>query len=87
MRAPSAASPPHECQIGRPTPVALQLRFYEDWGLITSERASSGYRRFPRAVLRRVACIVFAQRIGLTLEEIGTELGKLPADRIPTRRD
>ena len=63
------------------------LRFYEERGLITSERAGSGHRRFPRAVLRRVAFIVFAQRIGLTLEEIATELAKLPADRIPTRSD
>ena len=63
------------------------LRFYEQQGLITSERAGSGHRRFPRAVLRRVAFIVFAQRIGLTLEEIGAELAKLPADRIPTSRD
>jgi MerR family redox-sensitive transcriptional activator SoxR len=31
--------------------------------------------------------IVFAQRIGLTLEEIGSELAKLPADRVPTRSD
>jgi MerR family transcriptional regulator, redox-sensitive transcriptional activator SoxR len=63
------------------------LRFYEGRGLITSERAGSGHRRFPRAVLRRVAFIVFAQRIGLTLEEIARELAKLPADRVPTRRD
>jgi MerR family transcriptional regulator, redox-sensitive transcriptional activator SoxR len=63
------------------------LRFYEERGLITSERAGSGHRRFPRAVLRRVAFIVFAQRIGLTLEEIAVELAKLPADRIPTRSD
>ena len=63
------------------------LRFYEDRGLITSERAGSGHRRFPRAVLRRLAFIVFAQRIGLTLEEIAIELAKLPADRIPTRSD
>jgi MerR family redox-sensitive transcriptional activator SoxR len=63
------------------------LRFYEERGLITSERAGSGHRRFPRAVLRRLAFIVFAQRIGLTLEEIGTELARLPADRIPTRND
>ena len=63
------------------------LRFYEERGLITSERAGSGHRRFPRAVLRRVAFIVFAQRIGLTLEEIAIELAKLPADRIPTRSD
>src|SRR5262249_57078816 len=40
-----------------------------------------------RSVLRRIAFIVFAQRIGLTLEEIGEELAKLPAARIPTRRD
>jgi MerR family redox-sensitive transcriptional activator SoxR len=63
------------------------LRFYEDLGLITSERAGSGHRRFPRPVLRRIAFIVFAQRIGLTLEEIGGELAKLPPDRAPTRRD
>jgi len=63
------------------------LRFYEQRGLITSERAGSGHRRFPRAVLRRVAFIVFAQRIGLTLDEIAIELAKLPADRIPTRSD
>lgn len=66
---------------------ASALRFYEDRGLITSERAGSGHRRFPRAVLRRIAFIVFAQRIGLSLDEIGAELTKLPGDRAPTRRD
>ena len=66
---------------------ASALRFYEQRGLITSERAGSGHRRYPRSVLRRVAFIVFAQRIGLTLDEIGTELAKLPPDRAPTRRD
>jgi MerR family redox-sensitive transcriptional activator SoxR len=63
------------------------LRFYEERGLIRSERAGSGHRRYPRAVLRRIAFIVFAQRIGLTLEEIGAELAKLPPDRAPTKRD
>src|SRR5881409_3776344 len=63
------------------------LRFYEERGLIASERAGSGHRRYPRAVLRRIAFIVFAQRIGLTLEEIGAELAKLTADRVPTRSD
>ena len=66
---------------------ASALRFYEERGLITSQRAGSGHRRFPRAVLRRIAFIVFAQRVGLTLEEIGAELAKLPPDRAPTRRD
>src|SRR5687768_3460663 len=63
------------------------LRFYEERGLITSERAGSGHRRYPRPVLRRIAFIVFAQRVGLTLDEIGSELSKLPPDRAPTRRD
>jgi MerR family transcriptional regulator, redox-sensitive transcriptional activator SoxR len=63
------------------------LRFYEERGLISSERASSGHRRFNRPVIRRVAFIVFAQRVGLTLDEIGEELSKLPADRVPTRQD
>ncbi len=66
---------------------ASALRFYEERGLIRSERAGSGHRRYPRAVLRRIAFIVFAKRIGLTLDEIGEELSKLPPDRAPTRRD
>jgi MerR family redox-sensitive transcriptional activator SoxR len=63
------------------------LRFYEERGLIASERAGSGHRRYARPVLRRIAFIVFAQRIGLTLDEIGAELAKLPPDRAPNRRD
>lgn len=75
-------------EISRRSGVASSaLRFYEERGLITSERAGSGHRRFPRSVLRRVAFIVFAQRIGLSLDEICAELAKLPTDRIPTRRD
>src|SRR3954447_3764307 len=64
---------------------ASALRFYEQRELIASERAGSGHRRYPRSVLRRVAFIVFAQRIGLTLDEIGAELAKLPPGRAPTR--
>jgi MerR family redox-sensitive transcriptional activator SoxR len=66
---------------------ASALRFYEERGLIESERAGSGHRRYPRPVLRRIAFIVFAQRVGLTLDEIGEELSKLPPDRVPTRRE
>jgi MerR family redox-sensitive transcriptional activator SoxR len=66
---------------------ASALRYYEERGLIRSERAGSGHRRYRRAVLRRIAFIVFAQRIGLSLAEIGDELDKLPGDHAPTRRD
>jgi MerR family transcriptional regulator, redox-sensitive transcriptional activator SoxR len=63
------------------------LRYYEERGLITSVRGGAGHRRYARPVLRRIAFIVFAQRVGLTLDEIGNELAKLPPDRAPTRRD
>ena len=63
------------------------LRFYEERGLVTAERTPSGHRRYPRSVLRRVAFIVFAQRVGLTLDEIRAELDRLPEGRVPTRGD
>jgi MerR family redox-sensitive transcriptional activator SoxR len=75
-------------EISRRSGVASSaLRFYETRGLIRSERSGAGHRRFPRAALRRIAFIVFAQRVGLSLEEIGEELAKLPAQRTPTGRD
>lgn len=66
---------------------ASALRFYEDRGLIHSQRTGSGHRRYPREVLRRVAFIVFAQRMGLSLDEVGVELAKLPENRVPERAD
>jgi MerR family transcriptional regulator, redox-sensitive transcriptional activator SoxR len=66
---------------------ASALRFYEERGLIRSERAGSGHRRYPRAVLRRIAFLVFAQRVGLSLDEIAAELVKLPQDHAPEGQD
>lgn len=66
---------------------ASALRFYEQRGLIASERTGAGHRRFPRAVLRRIAFIVFAQRIGLSLEEISEIVARLPLNRVPERAD
>ena len=63
------------------------LRFYEAEGLIHAERNDSGHRRYSRAVIRRVAFIVFAQKIGLSLDEIRAELAKLPSNRVPDRAD
>jgi MerR family redox-sensitive transcriptional activator SoxR len=75
-------------EISRRSGVAASaLRFYEERGLIKSQRSGAGHRRFPRAELRRIAFIVFAQRVGLSLEEIGAELAKLPASRAPTGKD
>lgn len=72
---------------GRTGVATSALRFYEERGLIHSERNVSGHRRYARAVARRVAFIVFAQRVGLTLEEIRGELDKLPTDRVPGSED
>lgn len=63
------------------------LRFYEERGLITSERTAGNQRRYARAVLRRLAFIRTAQRVGLSLEEIHDALDLLPERRTPTKVD
>lgn len=63
------------------------LRFYEDRGLIRSRRSVGGQRRYRRSVLRRVAFIQAAQRVGLTLDEIGHALDTLPDRETLTARD
>jgi MerR family redox-sensitive transcriptional activator SoxR len=63
------------------------LRFYESRGLIASSREGSSRRYYPRSALRRIAFIVFAQRIGYTLEEIAQQLASLPTETLPTNKD
>ena len=63
------------------------LRFYEDKGLIHAERTGAGHRRYLRSVLRRIAFIVFAQRVGLSLDEVAVELARLPHNRVPDAAD
>jgi MerR family redox-sensitive transcriptional activator SoxR len=63
------------------------IRFYERIGLVHAERTPSGQRRFRRDVLRRIAFVRIAQRIGMTLEDIVTALEGLPVDRAPNAED
>jgi len=63
------------------------LRFYEGRGLISAERTTGNQRRYAQTTLRRVAFIRTAQRVGLSLEEIGDALATLPAGRTPTTAD
>ena len=63
------------------------LRYYEERGLISSERTSGGQRRYARETLRRVAVIRAAQILGLTLTEIQCALNELPQERTPNRQD
>jgi MerR family redox-sensitive transcriptional activator SoxR len=63
------------------------LRFYEREGLVSSVRSDGGQRRYHRDVLRRVAFVRAAQRVGLTLEEVKEALAALPDNRTPTASD
>lgn len=63
------------------------LRFYEREGLIAATRSDGGQRRYHRDVLRRIAFVRAAQRVGLTLEEIKRSLATLPDSRTPTAAD
>ena len=63
------------------------LRYYEQLGLISSERTAGGRRRYPRVMLRRVAFIRAAQTVGLSLAEVRTALAKLPDERTPNKAD
>lgn len=63
------------------------IRYYEEAGLLHAERAPSGHRRYGREILRRLSFIVFAQRVGLTLDEIRGELARLPSGRVPAGAD
>ena len=63
------------------------LHFYESKGLIQAVRNAGNQRRYGREVLRRVAIIKVAQRLGIPLASIGAALRTLPAGRTPTAAD
>jgi MerR family redox-sensitive transcriptional activator SoxR len=63
------------------------IRYYEDRGLIGSRRTPGNQRRYERPMLRRLAFIRTAQRVGLSLEEIEAALRTLPSNRTPTKAD
>ena len=63
------------------------LHFYEARGLISARRTPGNQRRYPRAMLRRVAFIRASQRVGIPLARIAEALDTLPARRTPTARD
>ena len=75
-------------QLAKRTGVAVSaIRFYDDKGLLSSLRTEGNQRRFRRSDLRRVSFIVIAQRLGLALSEIETQLASLPQGRAPTLSD
>jgi MerR family transcriptional regulator, redox-sensitive transcriptional activator SoxR len=63
------------------------IHFYESKGLIKSWRTPGNQRRYPRLMLRRVAVIKVAQRVGISLSAIRAALDSLPKGRTPTEKD
>ena len=75
-------------EVARRSGVAVStLHFYEAQGLIASSRSGGNQRRYGRDVLRRVALIRTAQRVGVSLAAIRAALQTLPDGRAPTRAD
>ena len=63
------------------------IHFYEAKGLIKGWRSAGNQRRYSRDILRRVAIIKVAQRLGLPLAMIKQAIDSLPGGRTPTARD
>ncbi|HVZ01433.1 MAG TPA: redox-sensitive transcriptional activator SoxR [Dongiaceae bacterium] len=63
------------------------IHFYEAKGLIRGWRSTGNQRRYGRDVLRRVAVIKVAQRLGLPLATIKRAIDSLPGGRTPTAKD
>ena len=63
------------------------IRFYDERGLISSERSERGHRRFRRATIRRLSFVMISQSLGYTLQEIYEMLDALPSGRTPTEAD
>lgn len=60
------------------------IHFYEAKGLISSLRTKGNQRRFSRDILRRIAIIRTAQRLGISLEEICGLVTPIPAGKQPS---
>jgi MerR family redox-sensitive transcriptional activator SoxR len=66
---------------------ASALRYYEQLGLIASERSAGNQRRYPRHMLRRVSLVAVAKRLGIPLADVQTALSLVPLDRVPSQSD
>ncbi|MFJ9694542.1 redox-sensitive transcriptional activator SoxR [Kitasatospora sp. NPDC101183] len=63
------------------------VRFYEEQGLISSERTTGNQRRYRRHVLRRLSLVLVAKRLGIPLSEVAEVFAALPEDRMPGKHD
>ncbi len=75
-------------QIAKRAGVSVQtLHFYESKNLITSTRNTGNQRRYHGNVLRRIAVIKTAQKLGVSLKEIAEVFQLLPKEKSPTTQE
>lgn len=63
------------------------IRYYETQGLVSPGRNRGGQRRFMRSDIRRLSFVMIAQQFDFSIEQIRTQLEKLPDGRTPTKAD
>ena len=63
------------------------LHFYEDKKLISAVRNAGNQRRYFKDVLRRIAVIKAAQKVGISLNDIQRAISFLPTDKAPNKKD
>ena len=66
---------------------ASALRYYETLGLVSSRRTTGNQRRYSRSVLRRLAVVHAAQRVGVSLDDVCRAFAAFPAEHAPTKRE
>jgi MerR family redox-sensitive transcriptional activator SoxR len=75
-------------EVSSRTGVAVSaLHYYEQLGLIASERTGGNQRRYPRFMIRRISLILVAKRLGISLSDVADVFASLPMDSLPTARD
>lgn len=69
-------------EVAKRTGVSVDaLRFYEEKGLIKSQRSANGYRWYPQQTVDLVGYIKLAQQLGFSLAEMGENLPLLWNDQ------
>lgn len=63
------------------------LHYYEQLGLIASQRTAGNQRRYPRHMIRRISLISVGSKLGIPLTDIKRALEPVPMDSLPSEED
>lgn len=63
------------------------LRYYEELGLIASQRTAGNQRRYARHMLRRVSLISVAKNLGIPLSDVQEAFASVPLESRPSHEE